>query len=326
MIITRTPLRISIGGGGTDLASFYEREGGFVISAAITKYIYIAINETFNDEYFLKYSELERVSSVDDIAHPLVREAMRLHAIQPGLEVVSMADLPSGTGLGSSASFLVGLLRALYAHKRQQATHWMLAEEACHIEIDILGQPVGKQDQYIASFGGLSCFEFARDGAVTVTPLRIPSETLHDMEENLLLFFTGHSRAATSVLEEQQKKSIAGDEAMLDNLRFVKDTGLEIKKVLEAGDTERFAGLMHEHWIRKRERSSSMSNRDIDAWYELGVNNGALGGKLVGAGNGGFLLFYASDRERLRRTFSEAGLPEVRFGFDHDGSAISVRA
>ena len=326
MIISRTPLRISIGGGGTDLASYYEREGGFVISAAITKYVYLGINPTFTRDYFLKYSELERVDSIDEIRHPLIREALRLHELEPGIEIVSLADIPSGTGLGSSASFTVGLLRALYAHRREHVTQWALAEEACKIEIDLLGQPVGKQDQYIASFGGLSCFEFAPDGSVEVTPLRISTETLHDLEENLLMFFTGYSRAATSVLEEQRTRSERGDNEMLENLRFVKTTGHEIRKVLEDGQTEAFAGLMHEHWLRKRERSNAMTNAVIDAWYDLGLKNGALGGKLVGAGNGGFLLFYANDRDRLRRAFSDEGLTEVRFAFDHDGSALSVRA
>jgi D-glycero-alpha-D-manno-heptose-7-phosphate kinase len=326
MIISRTPLRISIGGGGTDLASYYEREGGFVISAAITKYVYLGINPTFTQDYFLKYSELERVDSIDAIRHPLIREALRLHQLEPGIEIVSLADIPSGTGLGSSASFTVGLLRALYAHRREHVTQWALAEEACKIEIDLLGQPVGKQDQYIASFGGLSCFEFSPDGSVEVTPLRITTETLHDLEENLLMFFTGYSRAATSVLDEQRTRCEAGDNDMLDNLRFVKTTGHEIRKVLEDGDTEAFAALMHEHWIRKRERSNAMTNDVIDNWYEIGRKNGALGGKLVGAGNGGFLLFYANDRDRLRRVLTEEGLAEVRFAFDHDGSALSVRA
>jgi D-glycero-alpha-D-manno-heptose-7-phosphate kinase len=326
MIITRTPLRISIGGGGTDLPSFYEREGGFVISAAISKYIYIGINPIFVADYVLKYSELERVTSIDEIAHPLIREALRMHCIEPGVEIMSLADIPAGTGLGSSASFTVGLLRALYAYQREHVTQWTLAEQACRIEMDLLAEPVGKQDQYIASFGGVTCFEFAADGSVTVNPLRITSQTLHDLEENLLMFFTGYARSAGAVLEDQRTKSRAGDAAMLDNLRFIKNTGREIAKVLEAGETEQFAGLMHDHWMRKRERSETMSNSTIDDWYDFAMRNGALGGKLVGAGNGGFLLFYARDREGLRKAMLETGLQEVRFTFDHDGSIVSVRA
>jgi D-glycero-alpha-D-manno-heptose-7-phosphate kinase len=326
MIITRTPLRISIGGGGTDLPSFYEREGGFVISAAISKYIYIGINPIFVPDYVLKYSELERVTSIDAIGHPLIREALRMHRIEPGVEIMSLADIPAGTGLGSSASFTVGLLRALYAYQREHVTQWTLAEEACRIEMDLLAEPVGKQDQYIASFGGVTCFEFAPDGSVTVNPLRIASSTLHDLEENLLMFFTGYARSAGDVLEEQRARSQAGDAEMLDNLRFIKNTGREIAKVLEAGETEQFAGLMHDHWMRKRERSGTMTNPTIDGWYDFAMRHGALGGKLVGAGNGGFLLFYARDREGLRKAMLETGLQEVRFTFDHDGSIVSVRA
>jgi D-glycero-alpha-D-manno-heptose-7-phosphate kinase len=326
MIITRTPLRISIGGGGTDLPSFYEREGGFVISAAISKYIYIGINPIFVQDYVLKYSELERVGSVDDIAHPLMREALRMHGIEPGVEIMSLADIPAGTGLGSSASFTVGLLRALYAYQREHVTQWTLAEEASRIEIELLNEPVGKQDQYIASFGGLTCFDFEPDGSVSVNPLRVSNDTLHDLEENLLMFFTGYARSAGDVLQDQRVRSESGDVAMLDNLRFIKNTGREIAKVLEAGEVEQFAGLMHEHWMRKRERSGSMTNQTIDDWYDFAMRNGALGGKLVGAGNGGFLLFYARDRDTLRRALVEAGLAEVRFTFDHDGSVVSVRA
>jgi D-glycero-alpha-D-manno-heptose-7-phosphate kinase len=326
MIITRTPLRISIGGGGTDLPSFYEREGGFVISAAISKYIYIGINPIFVQDYVLKYSELERVGSVDEIAHPLMREALRMHGIEPGVEIMSLADIPAGTGLGSSASFTVGLLRALYAYQREHVTQWTLAEEASRIEIELLNEPVGKQDQYIASFGGLTCFDFEPDGSVSVNPLRVSNDTLHDLEENLLMFFTGYARSAGDVLQDQRVRSESGDVAMLDNLRFIKNTGREIAKVLEAGEVEQFAGLMHEHWMRKRERSGSMTNQTIDDWYDFAMRNGALGGKLVGAGNGGFLLFYARDRDTLRRALVEAGLAEVRFTFDHDGSVVSVRA
>jgi D-glycero-alpha-D-manno-heptose-7-phosphate kinase len=319
-------LRISIGGGGTDLPSFYEREGGFVISAAISKYIYIGINPIFVPDYVLKYSELERVTSVDDIAHPLIREALRMHNIGPGVEIMSLADIPAGTGLGSSASFTVGLLRALYAFQREHVTQWTLAEEACRIEMDLLSEPVGKQDQYIASFGGLTCFEFEADGSVSVHPLRISNDTLHDLEENLLMFFTGYARSAGAVLEDQRTRSQAGDTDMLDNLRFIKNTGRDIAKVLEDGETEQFAGLMHDHWMRKRERSGTMTNDTIDSWYEFGMRNGALGGKLVGAGNGGCLLFYARDREALRQAMLDTGLQEVRFTFDHDGSIVSVRA
>lgn len=326
MLITRTPLRISIGGGGTDLPSYYRQANGpLVISAAINKYVYISINPTFVEDYFIKYSALERAERIDDIDHALVREALRATDTPPGIEIVSMADIPSGTGLGSSGTFTVGLLRALYAFKREHITAGSLAEEACRIEIDVLGQPVGKQDQYIAAFGGLTCFEFQPDDRVTVTPLAISTATLHDLEEHLLLFFTGYARSAADILSDQNTRSERGDTTMLESLRFTEELGRRIKAALECGDTGSFADLMQEHWEYKRARSTGMSNESIDRWYDLGRANGARGGKLVGAGAGGFLLFYADDPAQLRRAMTAEGLREVRFFFDHDGSTVVVR-
>ncbi len=325
MIITRTPLRISIGGGGTDLPSYYQRRGGYLISAAINRYIYIAINDTFTDDYVIKYSALERAERVEDISHPLVREALLLHPIGGAKEIVSIADIPAGTGLGSSGAFTVGLLRALYAYKREHVTAGSLAEEACHIEIDRLSEPVGKQDQYIAAYGGLSCFEIEPDGKVRVTPLGITTDTLRDLEEHLLLFFTGYSRRAGEVLSDQHRRSIEGDEAMLSRLAETESIGRRIGAALEEGDTTAYGNLMHEHWLAKRDRSPHMSNSDIDRWYQAGIDNGAVGGKLVGAGAGGFLLFYAKDAARLRETMAAEGLAEVRFFFDHDGSTVMTR-
>ena len=326
MLITRTPLRIAIGGGGTDLPSYYRRAGGgFVISAAIQKYVYIALNATFTDDYFVKYSETERVGSIDEIRHNIIRTALKLHPVGPGIEIDSVADIPAGTGLGSSGSFTVGLLKALHAYGYNRIGDHELAEEACAIEIDHLDQPVGKQDQYIAVFGGLTCFELHPDDSVSVTSLAVSPETLWDLSENLLMFFTGYSRAAASVLADQRQRSERDDRAMLDNLSFIKDTGYEIRKRLEDGDTAGFAALMHEHWMRKRARSDGMTNESINRWYDLALASGALGGKLVGAGGGGFLLFYASDPARLRAAMSREGLAEVRFGFDLDGSTVLVR-
>ena len=325
MIISRTPLRITLGGGGTDLPSYYGEHGGFVISAAVNRYIFIAINRTFGNDYFLKYSELEQVDTVDDIAHPLIREALRLHPIGPAIELVSVADIPAGTGLGSSGAFTVGLLRALYAFKREHVTAANLAEEACRIEIETLDRPVGKQDQYIAAFGGLTCFDIATDGSVTVSPLLVSNETLRDLEEHLCMFFTHYSRPADKVLDEQRTKSEDGDAEMLDSLHFVKENGLATKQALEHGDTARFAALMDEHWQRKRRRSSLMSNERIDRCYDIAMERGALGGKLVGAGSGGFLLFYAKDLDSLRAAMAGEDLTEVRFAFDFDGSSLMVR-
>jgi D-glycero-alpha-D-manno-heptose-7-phosphate kinase len=236
-----------------------------------------------------------------------------------------MADIPSGTGLGSSGAFTVGLLRAIYAARRDHANAGDIAEEACRIEIERLSRPVGKQDQYVAAFGGLKTYTFAPDGSVTVEPLAISTETFHDLEENLLMFFTGYSRAADQVLEEQRTRSTAGDREMIDNLHFVKDLGLRSKAALETGDVEGFAALMHEHWEHKKKRSAAMSNNNIDRWYEIGRQHGALGGKLVGAGAGGFLLFYTREARRLRTALAAEGLTEVRFSFDSDGSVVVVR-
>jgi D-glycero-alpha-D-manno-heptose-7-phosphate kinase len=325
MIITRTPLRITLGGGGTDLPSYYEQFGGVVISAAISKYIFISINRTFTPDYFLKYSALERVEEAMSIQHPIVREALLMHRVEPSVEIVSMADIPSGTGLGSSGAFTVGLLRAIYAMRRDHVSPGDLAEEACGIEIERLSRPVGKQDQYVAAFGGLKTYSFEADGTFNVAPLAVSTETFHDLEEHLLMFFTGYSRDADRVLEEQRNKSNAGDAAMIDNLHLVKELGLRSKAALEQGDVEAFAALMHEHWEHKKKRSSSMSNSSIDRWYEAGRAHGALGGKLVGAGAGGFLLFYTREPRRLRAAMAAEGLAEVRFTFDSDGSVVLVR-
>jgi D-glycero-alpha-D-manno-heptose-7-phosphate kinase len=325
MLITRTPLRISIGGGGTDLPSFYRQREGYVISAAIDKYMFISLNRTFNDLYLIKYSELERQTDVNQIKHRIVREILRRHGIEPGVEMVSMADVPSGTGLGSSGTFTVGLLRAIYALKREHVTAGAIAEEAAQIEIDALAEPVGKQDQYIAAFGGLTCFEFHSDERVTVSPLAISQDTLHTLEERLLLFFTGYSRSAGTVLADQRDRSEGGDQEMLENLEFTKQLGYRIRDLLESGDPASFGELMHEHWERKRTRSKGMSNENIDRWYELARANGALGGKLVGAGSGGFLMLYAEDPPKLREAMSGAGLQEMRFSFDLDGSVVIVR-
>lgn len=325
MLITRTPLRISLGGGGTDLPSYYRRHGGVVISAAIDKYIFIALNRTFTDDYFIKYAELERTRSVAEIKHPIVREALTMHDVGAGIELVSLADIPAGTGLGSSGAFTVGLLRALYAFKREHVSASALAEEACHIEIDRLGRSGGKQDQYIAAFGGLTCFEFDTGGSVHVSPLLISQSTLHNLEEHMLLFFTGYSRDADSMLTDQKSRTEAGDEAMITNLDGIAQLGREIKGALERGDTPAFAALMHEHWQLKRGRTEGMSTSSTDHWYDVAMANGALGGKLVGAGAGGFLLFYSPEPARLRDALGREGLAEVRFHFDFDGSATVAR-
>jgi len=326
MIITRTPLRISIGGGGTDLPSYYSRFGGFVISAAIDKYVYITINRTFFPGYLLKYSEMETAETREAIRHPLMREAIRLLQMPSALEIVSIADVPAGTGLGSSGSFLVGLLHALHAYQRRPVAAETLAREAIEIEMNQLGEPVGKQDQYIAAYGGLLCQEYRLDDSVGVSPLSMTEAAIRELRESLMLFFVGHTRSASVLLQDQKKKSEQGDAQMIEGLHFVKKLGFEIKSVLESGDIVRFGELMHEHWMRKRARSDGMSNNRIDELYDLARDKGgATGGKLVGAGGSGFLLFHTTDRRRLREVMVEAGLSEMDFGFDFDGSVVLMR-
>lgn len=325
MIITRSPLRISLGGGGTDLPSYYREHTGFLIAAAIDKYVYITLHQTFVPEGILKYSKLERVASTDDIEHPIIREALRLTEVDVrALEISSMADIPAGTGLGSSGSFTTALLQALHAHKKSLIHPAELAEQACRIELDMLEEPIGKQDQYIAAYGGITCFRYLPDGSVQAWPLRINEETLFNLEDNLLLFFTGYSRSASKILKEQDDKSKAADKGMVDNLHFVKSLGFQSQAALENGDLEEFARLMDVHWQRKKERSGGMSNPQINEWYDLAMTSGALGGKLIGAGGGGFLMFYARDKGRLRHAMRGAGLKEVRFRFDFEGTRLVV--
>jgi len=323
MIIARSPLRITLGGGGTDLASYYEKNEGFLIAAAIDKYVYVTVMRPFKPGIYLKYSALEQVSTVEQVKHPIIREALKLEKLpNPQIEITTLADIPAGTGLGSSGSFTTALLKALHTHHRKAAHAQELAEEACEIEIGRLGEPIGKQDQFIAAFGGITCLTFHKDHRVSVEPLRISPKTLYDLEDNLLLFFTGFDRPAGGILGEQRARSLSGDTAMLGNLDFVKDLALRSKEALESGNLMRFGQLMHEHWTYKKRRSEHMSNPKIDIWYSLAMSNGAIGGKLVGAGGGGFLMFYAADRAALRRSMLEAGLEEVRFRFDFEGTKI----
>ena len=324
MIIARSPLRITLGGGGTDLPSYYRRYGGFVISAAIDKYVYVTINKPFAEGIFLKYSKLEHVDSIDSIQHPIIREALRMfdddHALR--YEITSLSDIPAGTGLGSSGSFTTALLKALFAFRMRSILPEELARLACEIEIDRLGEVIGKQDQYIAAYGGITCFSFRPDDRVDVLPLKIGQETFENLEDNLLLFFTGYTRRAGSVLSDQDVRTQQNDDKMLQNMHSVKDLAFRTQAVLEAGHTSEFGEIMNEHWLSKRRRSAGMSNPQIDEWYELGMRHGALGGKLVGAGGGGFLVFYAENKKALRQAMAQAGLDEVRFRFDFEGSKI----
>lgn len=323
MIIARSPLRITLGGGGTDLPSYYREHEGFLVSAAIDKYVYVNVMRPFTSGIYLKYSQLEHVDQTVDVKHPIIREAIQMLGFKtPQVEITTLADIPAGTGLGSSGSFTTALLKALYAHRKRHLHQEELAELACHIEIDRLGDPIGKQDQYIAAVGGVTCFTFHKDDKVTATPLQISMDTLFDLEDNLLLFFTGFSRSAGNILKDQNTRTKESDGEMLKNLHYVKELGYRSKDALEAGNPSLFGKLMHEHWEHKKRRSAGMSNPKIDEWHQLGMGNGAVGGKLVGAGGGGFLMFYAHDRNKLRHAMASAGLEEVRFRFDFEGTKV----
>ena len=326
MIITRSPLRISLGGGGTDLPSYYRSHGGFLVAAAIDKYVYITIHRRFVDGFLLKYSQLEEVGNIDQIKHPIIREALKLAGIQErNLEIASMADIPAGTGLGSSGSFTTALLKALHALRKNLVHPSELAEQACCVEIEKLGEPVGKQDQYISAYGGITCFEFLPDGSVKASPLNVSEDTLLELEDNLLLFFTGYARSASKILQEQHDKSTQSDDAMLANLHLVKELGRQSQRALESNDLREFARLMDVHWRRKKERSAVMTNNFINDSYDVAMANGAFGGKLIGAGGGGFLMFYVEDKARLRDAMRERGLTEVRFRFEPEGTKILIQ-
>jgi D-glycero-alpha-D-manno-heptose-7-phosphate kinase len=323
MIITRSPLRITLGGGGTDLPSYYRDHGGFLIAAAIDKYVYVTVMRPFVEGIFLKYSKLEHVNQIDEVQHPIIREALRMLEFRtPQVEITTLADIPAGTGLGSSGSFSTALLKALYAHRRRLLHPSELAELACEIEISRLAEPIGKQDQYAAAYGGVTCFTFSPDGAVEARPPQVRMSDLFELEDNLLLFFTGSSRSASSILKDQKQRTEQSDATMLENLHYVKELGRRSLEAIERGKLALLGELMHEHWEHKKRRSIGMSSPEIDEWYELGRKSGAIGGKLVGAGGGGFLLFYTEEQRRLRTAMAKAGLEEVRFKFDFEGTKV----
>lgn len=327
MILTRAPLRIPLGGGGTDLPSYYSQYGGFVLSAAINKYVYISLNRPQVDDLIrVKYSKSETVEDLNEVQHDLVREAMRLTGVERGVEIVSMADVPAGTGMGSSGSFVVALLRAFHALRREYVPPNELAEEACRIEIEMAGSPVGKQDQYVAAFGGITCFDISRDGQVAVSRISFSNHQVDELRSNLLLFYTGIQRRAMDILEDQKRDTAHSNPDVIDSLHRTKELGLQIKEALEEGDLDRFGELMDLHWQNKKRRSGKISDLRIDKWYELARDNGAVGGKLIGAGGGGFLLFYCpnSCKGKLRRSMAEEGLREMPFDFDFEGAKVLV--
>jgi len=326
MIITKTPLRIPLGGGGTDLPGFYKKYGSFFISAAIDYYMYLAVKERPIPGIRLGYSKIEEVNSFEEISHPIIKTCLKYMNVSQkrGLEIVSIGDLPAGSGMGSSGSFTVGLLNALHHMGKNAVPTHILAEEACHINMDLLREPSGKQDEYIAAYGGIMCFEINKQGKVKAYPLRISFQTTSSLQNNLLMFYTGICRSANQVLVKQKEGTVENDSEMLSNLKKIQEIGYEIKKALETGNTTLFGKLLDKHWRVKRKREAATTSQ-IDKWYELAIKNGALGGKIMGAGGGGFFAFYCEDnKEKLRKALNKAGLDEVRFHFDYEGTKLLV--
>jgi len=326
MIIVRSPLRISLGGGGTDHPSYFRGYEGFMVSAAINKYVYVMLHQGFHDDLVIKYSKLERVSSLDDVQHPVVREVLKMMNINwHGLEINVMVDIPTRAEMGASSAFTTALLRALHIYARRSARTTEIAQMASDIQLEKLKEPLGKQDQYIAAFGGLRAFRFCRDNRVENWPVVMTDETRANLEDSLALFYTGIESPAREIDEELNSRVMASDEEMLNHLHFVKDLGLRSLDALEHGYINEFGKLLDQHWQKKRLRSRYISNPKIDEWYELAMQNGATGGKLLGAGGGGFFLFQTSDKPRLRRAMLASGLKEVRFQFDFEGTKSLVQ-
>ena len=324
MIVSCAPVRLSLGGGGTDLPSYSARHGGFLVAATIDKYVYVSANRRFYDSIRLAYSKTEIVDSVDQIEHLIFREALRFLSITRGIELVSIADVPSNSGLGSSSAFTVALLNALHTFKQEGVSSLQLAQEACHIEIDVLSQPIGKQDHFIAAYGGIAAFTFGEDGVVGVERVPIRPEVLDELESNLLIFHSGVEREASSVLEKQGQNIRSNQNNAMRRMHRIKELGYETRRILIDGDLDAYGDLLHEHWRNKRELASNMTDSVIDEHYDAARAAGAIGGKLMGAGGGGFFMFYVrpADRRRVYDALGKRGLRPLRFRFDLNGARI----
>jgi D-glycero-alpha-D-manno-heptose-7-phosphate kinase len=322
MIISRTPLRMSFVGGGSDIPGFYEQFGGAVLSTTIDKYVFVTCNPKFDNGIRVAYSKNEEVANVDEIEHRIVRETLKLLEAGGGIEITTIADVPSrGTGLGSSSSFTVGLLNVLHAFEGRYASAARLAEEACRVEIDLCGEPIGKQDQYAAAFGGFNLFEFQYSGRVDVTPVMMPAERRQSLAQRILAFYTGVTRSAGPILEAQAR-GIAQNIDKQRVLRRMADLAHIMKSELESGNIDSFGEILHENWELKKSLSEGISNMQIDYWYDTARRHGASGGKILGAGAGGFLIFAAEEDRHVEIARALEGLRQVRFGFEPLGSRI----
>ena len=325
MFLSRSPLRISLAGGGTDLPSYYKLHKGLIITAAINKYIYVSVNKTWKNNFFLKYSKIEMTKNILNIKHNAIREVLKLFDIKEYLEISSISDVPAGTGLGSSGTFLVGLINAIKSSQHKNLSRKELADLACKIEMEVLKEPSGKQDPYIASFGGLKIMNIDNSGKTTVEDLKISTDFIDQLENSFVAFFTGYTRMSKIILTEQEKKTKSKNKEMINNLDFVKDIATETIKIFKKESLDDYAKIMNEHWIHKMKRSKDMSTSRINNLIEIGLKNGAIGAKLIGAGGGGFFLFISNDKIRLKNKMKELNLKELKFGFDYDGSVIVGR-
>lgn len=325
MIVSCAPVRISLGGGGTDLKSYYSQFGGFLIAAAINKYVYICMNKRFENNIRLSYSQTETVDSVNQIQHKIFKEALKLTNVNTGVELVSIADVPANCGLGSSSSFSVSLLNALNTYKREFISLKDLAEQACKLEIDILKEPIGKQDQYIASFGGVTCFTFQKDGQVIVEPIKMAHEKLIELENNILIFYTRIQRKASDILAVQNQKTQENNQDIINRLHKIKDIGLQTKEAFQKADLNIFGELLDLHWQTKKKLSNKVSDPFLDECYDVAIKNGALGGKVMGAGGGGFFMFYVpGEKTKIISALSRLGLLYMPYQFDFEGAKISL--
>ncbi len=325
MIITRTPFRVTLGGGGTDLPAYYRRYGGFVFAAGIAKYMYISLNQPFDGLVRVKYSQSETVSSVDEVKHPIAREALKMTGIRSGIEIVSIADIPAGTGLGSSSCYTVGLLHALHAYNIDHISLHELAEEACRLEIEVLGSPIGKQDQYMAAFGGLTVLEIDKDGTVKEKGAVVADEIVDELNRNLLLFYTHTSHDANEILSGQSGGVERSEKEVVENMHVIKEIGHQVLAAVESGNLTEVGKLFHRHWEHKKKISAKMTNPRFDEIYEIARKNGALGGKITGAGGGGFFVFYVEEKQaRFKEKMKELGLRPMRYRFDFEGTKVMV--
>ncbi|HSY24021.1 MAG TPA: sugar kinase [Polyangiaceae bacterium] len=324
MIVSRAPVRFSLGGGGTDLPSYSREHGGFLVAAAVDKFVYVCVAKRFQNTIRLAYTESEIVDSVDQIRHRIFREALRMTDVTKGVELHSLADVPANTGLGSSSTFTVALLNGLHAFRREFVPVEQLAREACSLEIDVLQEPIGKQDQYIAAYGGISALTFHPDGSVDVERLALRDEVIDELEANLLIYYSGVERAAASVLKEQAKTIVANKDDAVQRMHRIKALGHETKRILLTGNIDAYGEMLHEHWTNKRKLAANMADGTIDEHYDVARKAGAIGGKLMGAGGGGFFMFYvrAAERRRVQEALAARGLRPMRFRFDFDGARI----